>query len=85
VPPQQPLHRRGRQQQRLLWIPGPEGFGLAHARFSRPDPLQSLGSGQIQSRLWRTSRRGAVCDRLLKATPQPPWGQGCLNDDLLSS
>ena len=52
-----PLHRRGRQQQRLLRIPGTEGFGLAHAQFSRPDPLQLRGSGQIQSRLWR--KRGA--------------------------
>jgi len=43
----QPLHRRGRQQQRLLRVPGTEGFGLAHAPFSRPDPLLSLESGQI--------------------------------------
>ena len=43
----QPLHRRGRQQQRLLRVPRTEGFGLSHAPFYRPDPLLSLGSGQI--------------------------------------
>ena len=54
----QPLHRRGRQQQRLLRVPGTEGFGLAHAPFFRPDPLLSLGSGQIGGRLWRSGWRG---------------------------
>jgi hypothetical protein len=43
----QPLHRRGRQQQGLLRVPGAEGFGPAHDPFSRPDGLQSQGSGQI--------------------------------------
>ncbi len=56
----QPLHWRGRQQQRLLRVPWAEGFGLAHAPFSRPDPLLSLGSGQIGGRLWRSGRRGYV-------------------------
>jgi hypothetical protein len=52
----QPLHRRGRQQQRLLRVPGTEGFGLAHGPSSRPDPLLSLRSGQIGGRLWRSGR-----------------------------
>jgi len=43
----QPLHRRGRQQEGLLRVPGTEGFRLAHAPFFRPNPLLSLGSGQI--------------------------------------
>lgn len=43
----QPLHRRGRQQQRLLRVLGAEGFGLYHDPFYRPDPLLSLESGQI--------------------------------------
>jgi len=38
----QPLHRRGRQ--RLLGVPGAEGFGLDQVPFYRPDPLLSLGS-----------------------------------------
>jgi hypothetical protein len=43
---------------RLLRIPGREGFGRAHGQLSRPDPLRSLGSGQIQSRLWRQPAAG---------------------------
>jgi hypothetical protein len=47
----QPLQRRRRQQQRLLRIQWSDGYGLAHAQFSRPDPFESLESGQIQSSL----------------------------------
>jgi hypothetical protein len=48
----EPLARRGRQQGGLLRLPGAKGLALLHAPFSRSDPLQSLGSGQIQRRLW---------------------------------
>lgn len=49
----QPVHRRWRQQQRLLGVPGAERFELSHTPFSRSEPLRSRGSGQIQGRLWR--------------------------------
>ncbi|QPN66572.1 hypothetical protein [Synechococcus sp. CBW1006] len=42
------LTRRGMQQGGLIRLPGAKGLAVLHAPFSRPDPLQSLGSGQIQ-------------------------------------
>jgi hypothetical protein len=38
----QPLRRRGRQQQRLIRVPGADDFGLARAPLFRPDPLLLL-------------------------------------------
>jgi hypothetical protein len=43
----QSLDRFGGKQQRLLGVPGAEELGLENIPFSRSEPLQSQGSGQI--------------------------------------
>jgi len=53
----QPLTRRGRQQGGLIRLPGAERLGLLYAPCYRPDPVLSLGSWQIQGRLWRAAGR----------------------------
>jgi hypothetical protein len=62
----EPLPGGRRQQGGLLRLPGAKGLALLHAPFSRPDPLQSLGSRQIQGRLSREPRR-STRNRLLAA------------------
>ncbi len=70
----QPLHRRRREEQGLLRVPGAERLGLDHAQVSPPEPLQSLRSGRIQGRLWR-EYAGSTRDRLL-ADALPPATSG---------
>lgn len=72
----QPLHRRGRQQQRLLRVPGAEGFGLFHAPCYRPDPLLSLRSGQVLG-VCGEAGGGVMCDTLLVfSRPMPSVDAG---------